>query len=154
MASLRSHVTELVAGLLDRMEEQGAPDLHEAVSFPLPVLVICEFLGVPFEDREQSPGVVAASIGPHRPSRRHGGERALVGYRAELVGRKRRAPGEKVVSDLLTAEDGGLGEDSIAFIAAALLFAGHETTVTRIDIGALLLMATPTSATSSGATRC
>jgi cytochrome P450 len=48
-----------------------------------------------------------------------------------------------VLSDLLTAEDGGLGEDSIAFIGAALLFAGHETTVARIDIGALLLMAHP-----------
>jgi cytochrome P450 len=68
---------------------------------------------------------------------------ALVGYMAELVGRKRRAPGEDVLSDLLTAEDGGLGEDSIAFIGAALLFAGHETTVARIDIGALLLMAHP-----------
>jgi cytochrome P450 len=68
---------------------------------------------------------------------------ALVGYVAELVGRKRRAPGEDVLSDLLTAEDGGLGEDSIAFIGAALSFAGHETTVVRIDIGALLLMAHP-----------
>ena len=68
---------------------------------------------------------------------------ALVGYVAELVGRKRRAPGEDVLSDLLTAEDGGLGEDSIAFIGAALSFAGHETTVARIDIGALLLMAHP-----------
>jgi pentalenolactone synthase len=66
-----------------------------------------------------------------------------VGYVAELVGRKRRAPGEDVLSDLLTAEDGGLGEDSIAFIGAALSFAGHETTVVRIDIGALLLMAHP-----------
>jgi pentalenolactone synthase len=61
----------------------------------------------------------------------------------ELIGRKRRAPGEDLLSDLLAAEDGGLGEQQVAFIAAALLFAGHETTVARIDLGALLLMADP-----------
>ena len=144
MASLRSHVAELVAGLLDRMEEQGAPtDLHEALSFPLPVLVICELLGVPFEDREQFRvwSQRASSLTDRAGATAAAG--ALVGYMAELVGRKRRAPGEDVLSDLLTAEDGSLGEDSIAFIGAALLFAGHETTVARIDIGALLVMAHP-----------
>jgi cytochrome P450 len=126
------------------MEEQAAPtDLHEALSFPLPVLVICELLGVPFEDREQFRvwSHRASGLTDRAAATAAGG--ALVGYMAELVGRKRRAPGEDLLSDLLTAEDGGLGEDSIAFIGAALLFAGHETTVARIDIGALLLMAHP-----------
>lgn len=47
-------MTELASGLLDELDEQVPPvDFHERVSFPLPVLVICELLGVPYEDREE-----------------------------------------------------------------------------------------------------
>jgi pentalenolactone synthase len=126
------------------MEEQGAPaDLHEALSFPLPVLVICELLGVPFEDRDRFRVWSQDASGLTDRAAATAAAGALVGYMAELIGRKRRAPGEDVLSDLLLAEDSGLGEEQVAFIAAALLFAGHETTVARIDIGALLLMAHP-----------
>jgi cytochrome P450 len=48
MNRLRAHIDDLVDGLLDDLAAHGAPaDLHEALSFPLPVLVICELLGVP-----------------------------------------------------------------------------------------------------------
>jgi cytochrome P450 len=144
MSRLRGHVADLVAGLLDRLEDQGAPaDLHEALSFPLPVLVICDLLGVPFEDREQFRvwSQEASNLTDRTAATAAAG--ALVGYMAGLIDRKRHTPGEDLLSDLLVAEDGGLGRDQVAFIAAALLFAGHETTVARIDLGALLLMANP-----------
>ncbi len=49
MHALRAHVTDLVETLLDQLAEQAPPvDLHEALSFPLPALVICELLGVPY----------------------------------------------------------------------------------------------------------
>ena len=52
MRASGQHVQELVDGLLDRMAEQRPPvDLREAFSLPLPVLVICELLGVPYDDR-------------------------------------------------------------------------------------------------------
>lgn len=48
MELLRPRVAQLVDELFDGMVAHGAPvDLHEAVSFPLPALVICEILGVP-----------------------------------------------------------------------------------------------------------
>jgi cytochrome P450 len=48
MNRLRAHIDDLVDGLLDDLAAHGAPaDLHEALSVPLPVLVICELLGVP-----------------------------------------------------------------------------------------------------------
>src|SRR6516164_8831123 len=54
MARLKPRVQGLVDGLLDRLQGMAPPvDFHEAFSFPLPVLVICELLGVPYEDREQ-----------------------------------------------------------------------------------------------------
>src|SRR5438445_2970937 len=52
MQSLRARVQELVDGLLDDLGRTTPPaDLHEALSFPLPALVICQLLGVPYEDR-------------------------------------------------------------------------------------------------------
>jgi cytochrome P450 len=54
MQALRPRVEALADQLLDALAERTPPvDLHEALSFPLPVLVICKLLEVPYEDREQ-----------------------------------------------------------------------------------------------------
>lgn len=58
----------------------------------------------------------------------------------ELVAHKRREPGEDVISDLVGADPDGRHDDETAGLAAMLLFAGHETTVTRIDVGTVLLL--------------
>jgi cytochrome P450 len=141
MGRLRGHVAELVDRLMDRLTERGAPaDLHEALSFPLPVLVICDLLGVPYGDRDQ---FRAWSQGCADLTDRAASAAALerlVGYTRSLVRRKRADPGEDVISDLIAAENGTLSDDGVAGLAAVLLFAGHETTVVRIDLGALLLM--------------
>lgn len=70
---------------------------------------------------------------------------ALWEYMQTLVARKRQRPGQDVISDLLaTAEqDPDLDTDGIAMLAAALLFAGHETTVVAIDRGVVLLATHP-----------
>jgi cytochrome P450 len=61
-----------------------------------------------------------------------------------LIAHKRTHPGQDVISDLLTTQDRWhYGDDQIAGLAAMLLFAGHETTVTRIDYGTLLLLTHP-----------
>src|SRR5919199_6263133 len=57
MAALRPRVEELVDGLLDELARRAPPaDFHAAVSFPLPALVICDLLGVPYADRAQFRG--------------------------------------------------------------------------------------------------
>jgi pentalenolactone synthase len=147
MAALRAHVADLVGDLLDRLAEAGPPaDLHEALSFPLPVLVICELLGVPYADREQFRGWSRAlgDLTDRAASEQALG--ALVGYVTGLVADKRRHPAEDLLSDLVPAGGGLLSDDQAAMIGTILLFAGHETTVARIDIGALLLAAHPDQA--------
>lgn len=62
----------------------------------------------------------------------------LFGYGQELVARKRREPGDDVISRLCAAD--GVGDDEIAMLSMALLFAGHETTVVQIGLGTLLLL--------------
>lgn len=54
MRALQPRVEELTTLLLDELAQQDQPaDLHTALALPLPILVICELLGVPYEDRDQ-----------------------------------------------------------------------------------------------------
>jgi cytochrome P450 len=157
MRALRERVDLLVSELLDRMAGLTPPaDLHEHLSVPLPVLVICELLGVPYDDRAE---FRAWSDGSTTLDDAEGAAAAfgeLVAYMRRLVERKRIEPGQDLISDMISANDearlgeGGfganppgepdLGDDGIAFLACGLLFAGHETTLTRIDLGLLLLL--------------
>jgi pentalenolactone synthase len=142
MERLRAHVEELVEGLLDDLAGTAPPaDLHESLSFPLPALVICELLGVPFADREDfrrwSSG--AADASDAQASR--AALETLTRYMYRLMELKRRDPGEDVISDLVAAAPAeGLADIDIAQLGAGLLFAGHETTVARIDLGTVLLL--------------
>jgi len=144
MHRLRAHVADLVAEALDGMAAHGSPaDLHELVSLPIPVLVICELLGVPYADRGR---FRALSEGAGGLTDRAASQRALhdlIAYIRELLPGKRRAPGEDVLSDLVAADPEGHNADATAALAAMLLFAGHETTVTRIDVGTVLLLTRP-----------
>jgi pentalenolactone synthase len=144
MNALRPRVEALVDELLDALAARTPPvDLHEALSFPLPVLVICELLGVPYEDRDQFRAWSQGMADLHDRQRASVALTSLIGYMGQLVARKRAQPGDDVISGLCAAEDGTIADDQVAFLAAVLLFAGHETTVVRIDLGTLLLLANP-----------
>lgn len=148
MRRLSGRIEELARQCLDRMAQArdarpGEPvNLHELLSFPLPVLVICELLGVPYSDRAYFRGL------SDRLGILDGGDdaqRAMEEFQAYMGGlavRKRKNPGQDVVSDLVKAqaEDPGFEEDEMTRLAAGLLFAGHETTSNRIDLGVLFLL--------------
>ncbi len=143
---LTGHIQEFADGCFDAMERaraaDGPVDLHEHLSFPLPVLVICELLGVPYADRGTF-RVLSDRMG--RMDIGDGAGAALdefTEYMSRLAAAKRREPGQDVVSDLVRAQaaDPSFGDDDLARLAAGLLFAGHETTSNRIDLGALYLL--------------
>jgi pentalenolactone synthase len=148
MRDLGHHVQELVDDCLDALQaaHDRAPDepvdLHEYLSFPLPVLVICELLGVPFEDREYFHGLSdrVGQMGAGDDARIAMGE--FKTYMGRLAEAKRANPAQDVVSDLVLAQndDPTFTDDDLTALAAGLLFAGHETTVNRIDLGVLWLL--------------
>ncbi|WP_433434692.1 cytochrome P450 [Nonomuraea sp. CA-141351] len=141
MKALRDHVGSLVDERLDHLAKLTPPaDLHAELSFPLPVLVICQLLGVPYEDREYFGGVSSRMGDMLDMEKSQGAREELSAYMAGLIERKRREPGEDVLSDLANELD---DDGRIAALAGGLLFAGHETTVNRIDFGVLLLLANP-----------
>jgi cytochrome P450 len=138
-AALRPRVQRIADSLTDDLLAGPNPaDLVTAFSLPLPSLVICDLLGVPYADHE-----MFQRLSKEITSRRSTPERAtaateeLVAYLAALVGEKRRRP----VDDLLSrvARQANLPDQEIASMAMVLLVAGHETTANMISVGVALL---------------
>lgn len=146
--NMRPRIQELTDGLLDEMEKLDGPvDLNTALAFPLPVMVICELLGVPFEDRDRfrewSDAFV--SLTAHTPEEMAAQRQQMIGYLGALVKRKREEPTDDLMGALVVAsdEDGSLNEYELIVMAATILVAGHETTVSMIGKIVLTLLRHP-----------
>jgi pentalenolactone synthase len=133
---------ELTRRLLDELAEQGPPaDLVAALALPLPIAVICELLGVPFQDRSRFRAWTRAAADVRDRARSEQGLAELFGYGMELVARKRQEPTDDVLSRLVETE--GVDDAEAAMLGMSLLFAGHETTVVAIGTGTAALLAHP-----------
>jgi cytochrome P450 len=140
MRALRPRVEALTDELLDGLAAQGPPaDLHATVAVPLPVLVICELLGVPYVDRDTFRGWTADAAYTRDRARSEQGLAELYAYGQRLVAVKRRTPADDVISRLCATD--GVSDEEVAEMSMALLFAGHETTVVQIGLTAMLLLA-------------
>ena len=136
---LRDRVALLVGDLLDRVANQGHMDTIREFAYPLPVLVICELLGIPEEDRARfasgtSSG--AALLNPTPPSREeldaaNAGTNATGAYFEALFEQRRRTPQDDLITMLVQAEEAGdrLTTAELRANVALLFAAGHETTV-------------------------
>ena len=149
---VRPRIGELVDGFLDTLAASGGGDLVETLAFPLPVTVISEMLGVPMHDHAQLRAWTAEAVKALDPSDdmmvlfpAADAIRAMRGYFDELVNERRRAPGDDLLSALITAEDDGehLSHEELLDTAILLFGAGHETTVNLISGGVLNLLRYP-----------
>ncbi|MEV6237508.1 cytochrome P450 [Lentzea sp. NPDC051838] len=139
MAELRPYVEKQTAELLDELAARRPPvDLREAVALSLPIQVMCEWLGVPQEDKDRFGGWTqdAANLGD--PVRSKQGLGGLFGYCKQLVADKRQHPGDDAISRICATE--GITDDEVLGLTALLLFGGYETTVARIGTSVLLLL--------------
>jgi pimeloyl-[acyl-carrier protein] synthase len=152
---LRPHIQQIVDGLLDRVQGDREMDLIEQFAYPLPVIVICEMLGVPVADHERfkgwgldiARGLDAIMLPPDSPVAERSvlARRALADYFRGLIAERRRAPRDDMLSGLIAAEEAGdkLSEDELLATCILLLVAGHETTVNLIGNGSLALLRHP-----------
>lgn len=128
--------------VLDDLEKSDLPaDLHTAIAVPLPILVICELLGVPYDDRDQFRAWTEAAANITDRTISEQGLGNLFNYGMRLVETKRREPADDVISRLCATDS--VSTEEAAMLSMALLFAGHETTVVQIGLGALLFLANP-----------
>ncbi|GAA0615345.1 cytochrome P450 [Kutzneria viridogrisea] len=144
MRAMRPLIERLVEDLLDAMQAKQPPvDLHTELAEPLPVLVICELLGVPYADRAEFRALSDAAADTVNAQSSATAWQGLVEYMAGLIAGKRTQPGDDLLSDLIAAHGDKVADGDLAALGAGLLFAGHETTLVRIDFGTVLLLSNP-----------
>ncbi|MFD0319247.1 cytochrome P450 family protein [Streptomyces flavalbus] len=149
---LAPRIHKTADALVERMRTapDGRADLVEALSFPLPISVICELLGVPDLDRASFRAWSNEALDATDPDLRKSAAAQMARYITHLVRDKRQHPGDDLLSALMhpptgTHEDDGdrLTEEELIGMAWLLLVAGHETTVNLISNGVLALLTHP-----------
>ncbi|MFG1606292.1 cytochrome P450 [Actinoplanes sp. NPDC049265] len=148
LAALQPRIQQIVDGFLDDMlaAPERPVDLVQALSLPVPSLVICEMLGVPYDDHDffqsRTSKIVQRSTPPEERAQ---AQAELRGYLGELIARKEAEPGDDLFSRqiALRRQDGPLDRPSLVSMAFLLLAAGHETTANMISLGVVAMLDNP-----------
>jgi cytochrome P450 len=145
MKHLAERVVEIVDAQLDAMGKAGPPaDLVASFALPIPSLVICELLGVPYDDRDDFQRRTVRQLDLSLPiPERMELQRQGRAYMRSLVERARRQPGEDILGMLVREHGHELTNDELIGIASLLLLAGHETTSNMLGLGTLALLRHP-----------
>jgi cytochrome P450 len=142
--AMAPRITAIVDELLGAALPAGKFDAIHQLAEPLPVIVIAEMLGIPVQDRARfklwSDAVVSLAGGAEMSG--FTAQREMVSYFMGIIERRRREPGDDLISGLLQAEIGGehLSLPELLGFCALLLVAGNETTTNLIG-NALLCFA-------------
>ena len=149
MEDMRPFIQSLTDKLLDKVEKTGEMDAIRDLAFPLPVLVICELLGIPEEDRihfvngTASGGALLNPVTPTREEldRANQGSKTSGAYFNKLFELRRKEPRDDLLTLLVQAEEAGdhLTTEELRANVTLLFGAGHETTVNLIGNGLLSL---------------
>ncbi|MDF2709766.1 cytochrome P450 [Nonomuraea muscovyensis] len=142
MRLLTERVEQVTAEHLDAMEKAGpSADLVTAFAKPIPSIIICELLGVPYEDRGSFQEHIDTFLGGEV------GDEELIAaytatqqYLAELVVAKRANPTDDVLSELT---DSDLTDEELRGVALILLSAGFDTTANMLALGTFALLRNP-----------
>jgi cytochrome P450 len=154
---LESDVTDLVAGLLNKIDGRSDFEAVTELAYPLPVAVICRLLGVPLQDEAQfswaselsaqglDPFITVTGDLPANYEKRLEAGLWLRKYLRGLVEQRREHPGADLISGLVAVEESGdqLTEDEIVATCNLLHIAGHETTVNLIANAMLAMLRHP-----------
>ncbi|WP_073479727.1 cytochrome P450 [Streptoalloteichus hindustanus] len=143
MKMLEERIIEITERQLDELARLAPPvDLVREFALPVPSLVICELLGVPYADRETFQVNSAKFLVKDASlDEKMAAYNALNTYLTELVTDKRAAPGDDILSDLARQDE--LTTEELTGIAFLLLLAGHETTANMLALGAFALLEHP-----------
>ncbi|MGH3621561.1 MAG: cytochrome P450, partial [Sciscionella sp.] len=149
MRELSSRIEEFVTERLDAMAAAGPPaDLVEMFALPVPSLVICELLGVDYDDRSEFQERTAKLLRLETSLEevRKVGE-GIKDFMLRLVRDKRERPADDMISGLITGAagptGGGLTDEELSIMSLLLLVAGHETTANMLGLSTMALLEHP-----------
>ncbi len=153
--ALRPRLEAMIDQVLDEVDGASSFDVMDAVAGPFPIMAITELLNVPDGDRERlHEWTVAITAFDELPIDFEVLESAgvaadaFLAWASDLVELRRGAPGDDLVSALIAAEEDGehLTRDELLAMIVLLLVAGHDTTMSLISTGLLLLLQHPAAA--------
>lgn len=143
---LRPVVESVVAEHLDAVARSTRPvDLVDTFAMPVPLVVICELLGVPPEERIE----LQRLCGPMSelvdvPERQADSFAQTQSCLREVVRRQRVRPGAGLLGRLISRHGDAVSDEELAGIGHFLLAAGRETTAGVLALGVLALLHHPT----------
>ncbi len=152
---IRPDLVKMVNRLIDQFQDQHQVDVVASLTYPFPVSVICELLGVPRQDEERFhrwAEAIVNGLNARQQADREAlvrkseeAEQELGQYIATLIEMHRKQPGKDMLSGLVTDEgpDGSMSQGELITTGILLLIAGHETTVNLIANGVLTLLRHP-----------
>ncbi|MGX5478016.1 cytochrome P450 family protein [Bacillus thuringiensis] len=149
IAQLDGRIQRIADDLISDIERKGTLNLVDDYSFPLPIIVISEMLGIPKEDQAKfriwSHAVIASPETPEEIKETEKQLSEFITYLQYLVDIKRKEPKEDLVSALILAESEGrkLSARELYSMIMLLIVAGHETTVNLITNTVLALLENP-----------
>jgi len=145
---LRPRTREIAADLVTQMTRLEAPvDLVQAFALPLPIIVICELLGIPVADRAEfrrwADAILAVTACTPEEAGQAGQD--LNSYMSSLIAEKQRS---SVSEDLLSAliavrdrDDAQLSDTELVTIAVGLIIAGYVTPSNAVGLAVIYLLA-------------
>jgi cytochrome P450 len=145
---LREKIAMNVDERLDALEAAGPPaDLHEIVSLPVPMTMICDLLGVPYEDHAFFAKHGTNLLGGHSDAAQRQAAMVEVGrYLEHLVALKEHEPGDDLVSRAIV-DYRESGEEyttrDLVNLCRLLMNGGHETTANMISLSTMALLQHP-----------
>ncbi|WP_103353031.1 cytochrome P450 [Amycolatopsis sp. CA-128772] len=148
MKALQPRIQQIVDEHIDAILAGPKPaDLVSALSLPVPSLVICEQLGVPYADHEffQSRSSTLLNREVTQEVRMQAVE-GMQDYLDKLVSAKEADPTDDLLGRQVLKqreEHGDVDHDSLVSLAFLLLLAGHETTANMISLGTVALLENP-----------
>lgn len=144
--AMRPAVQRIVDEAIDTMLAGPNPvDLVTAFALPVPSLVICELLGVPYDDHAFFETNSAVMIRQDvTPEERAGASERLLEYLRVLLRAKTAAPANDLLSALAAqVEAGELSSEEAVQMSVLVLSGGHETTANMIALGTVALLQHP-----------
>lgn len=136
VARLRDRATAIATELIKEALTRDAFDAVEGFALPFTLKMICELLGVPYEDREHfrywaQAGLATTSISEDE---RWAATGRMWDYVTALVARRRERPADDLISAMLAtqAETRAVTYDELLIVVMTILVAGHETTSTQL----------------------
>ena len=148
MEAMRPRIASMIEERIDAMLASGGPvDLVQEFALPIPSLVICELLGVPYADRDEFQERSALLVRVDGWTEEIGrASDELNQYIVGLVLAKQAHREDDLLSRLITrGEELGtpLSLEELVTVGVTLLIAGHETTANMIALSTLALLANP-----------